>query len=697
MAFDLRKLFGQKPNEVSAPKQELPLDAASERKYQIGESIAGEFDVLDIFAGGMGLVYLVRQKKEEIPFVLKTLQRPSIKIEYAQFLKEAEIWLGLGRHRNIVRARFVDTLDGQLFVAADYIPNSQYRGNTIEAYVGFPEIPDGLLLIWIAQFCYGMAHAQAHGLLAHRDIKPANLMLTPDNELCITDFGLGRSHTLPSGIIEGFAERRSISGTLPYMAPEQFVAPETIDHRVDIYAIGIILYELICGSRPFTESNQQVLIQQILKATPKTLQSPLWPICERCLRKNPLERYQGFDDLLSDAANIARGKRLHLPKRPQPGNDENELIYARSISYDALGRPDLAMEYAIKYSKTAPQDDRAWTELGKQFLKQNRLKESVEASLRSIELAPFKSTARNNLGVALNLLGQFEESINQLKIAASNDPLNTGALLNQASPLMTVRRPLEAIQVLQKASKIAPEKASIWVNLGSVQMQVGLDKDAEINFKKALQLHPGLNEAESNLRTLISNRKQESSTLDPGMLIAKGQFEEAEKLLLQRVAVDRSDIDAWHNLGIIATRQRREIQAIGRFENVVSLKPDEEFARKQLIRLRAGGGDFLGALRECDELAKIPNEKIHATLLRAQLLQARGEAPKAIAELKALVKLQPENHQFWFMLSEIHEREGQFKESLDCANRSLALIQKTGGHKENIDMLVDRIARLRSA
>ena len=280
-------------------------------------SIAGEYRVLDKFAGGMGFVYLVDRHDEDTPFVLKTLQRQEDDSERAKFLREAETWLGLGRHRNIVRAHFVRILDGQLFVAADYVPNTPDRGNSLQAYVGCTGVPEGLLLTWLAQFCHGMAHAQFHGVVAHRDIKPGNLMLMPDNELRITDFGLARSFTLPSGTIEDAVERRSISGTLPYMAPEQFLAPGALDHRVDIYAFGVTLYELIAGVRPFAEISQQALVSQILIRAPKPLQSPLWAICERCLRKAPSTRYQTFEDLLTDARLESESK------LPEPAGTQN--------------------------------------------------------------------------------------------------------------------------------------------------------------------------------------------------------------------------------------------------------------------------------------------------------------------------------------------------------------------------------------
>lgn len=699
MALGWRKLFGLKGTDDKSLDDGSHGAAVRPRNYAIGDSIAGEYQVLDKFAGGMGFVYLVKHHSEDTPFVLKTLQRPENESERAQFLREAEIWLGLGRHRNIVRARFVNLLDGRLFVAADYVPNTPDRGNSLQAYVGCTGVPDGLLLTWIAQFCHGMAHAQSHGVVAHRDIKPGNLMLMPDNELRITDFGLARSFTLPSGAVEGLAERRSISGTLPYMAPEQFLAPGSIDHRADIYSFGITLYELIAGARPFNESNQQALISEVLSGAPEAFDGPLWKICEKCLRKSAAARYQTFKDLLTDARVLAREIGIRLPSKQVRTTDEEELVYARALSYGDMGRPDLALEYALKFSRMAPHDDRAWTELGKQYLAQNHLQESVEASLRSIQLAPFNSFARNNLGVALNRSGRYDEAVNQLRVAASHDPLNTGALLNQASPLMNLRRPLEAIPVIQQATRISPEKASIWANLGAVQMAVGQEQEAEQCLRKALDLHPGLHEAQENLRTLMERRALAPAgegRLDPAKLLAAGRVSEAETLLLERVAKNASDVDAWHNLGIIATHQRREREAIERFERVVAIKPGEDFARKQLVRLKGGVGDFAGALRECAELARIPAERLTAALLRAQLLQGNGDTARAVRELQQLVHTNPELDQVWFVLSEIHEREGQLKESLEAATKNLAVLRKVGGLTDNITMAEERLARLQA-
>ncbi len=698
MAFDWRKLFGLRSTQAVDQESvdQEPLNV-QRRTYSRGDTIGGEYRVLDVFSGGMGHVYLVNHDNSEVPIVLKTLQRPEDERQRALFIREAETWVSLGRHRNVVSAAYVREVDGQLFVAAEYVPPSPGRGNTMEAYVGIDGLPVALMALWVGGFCDGMNHSRNRGVVAHRDIKPANLMIDPDGTLRITDFGLARSFSLPSGAMEGLAERRNIAGTLPFMAPEQITHPETLDHRVDIYAFGVSLYQVMSGSLPFVSTRQDELIHQILNPhqQPRPLDGPFAELCHRCLKKNRKERFQSFDELRKAASAILEATgNARLPP-PVESNDELELIYTKALSYGAMGHPDIALRHATEYARRVPDDDRAWTELSKQYLIQGKLKQSIKASRKALSIVPFKSFPRNNLGVALNRLGQHEEALRELKVAASHDPLNTGPLLNQLGPLMALRRPLEAVHVLERAALISPEKATIWANLGAVNLEIGEYAQAERCLKRALKLHPGLREAEENLKTLRSRRHQGSdSASDAGRLIAKGRFIEAEKILLQRVEQQPTDVDAWHNLGIVALQTKRLGRAKACFERVIQLKPDEDFSLVQLIRLKGGAGDFEGAIGHCEQLEKIPKKRVQAVVLRAQLLQGMGRYELAVKELREVVRNEPHLDEVWFILSELYEREGDLQASLESARHALALLRQRGGDADNIRMLRERIRRL---
>jgi eukaryotic-like serine/threonine-protein kinase len=167
------------------------------------------------------------------------------------------------------------------------------------------------------QFAQGLAAAHAQGII-HRDLKPANLRLTTDGRLKILDFGLAQ-FVHPEGdlaVTASLTSSQQITGTLPYMAPEQ-LRGEPADRRTDIWAFGALLYELATGKRPFPETHGPLLINAILNQEPELprkrnprisegLESVIW----KALRKNRDDRYQSVGELESDLERLTAGFRL---------------------------------------------------------------------------------------------------------------------------------------------------------------------------------------------------------------------------------------------------------------------------------------------------------------------------------------------------------------------------------------------------
>lgn len=184
--------------------------------YQLGEWIEGQYRVRRIFGGegksGMGVVYLVEGRSSEEPFVLKTFQRSGPTDDtLARFKREADAWLKLGRHPNIVPCLWVSEFSGQLFVAAEYVAPDLHGRKTLTDHVKSGSISLAQQVSWIAQFCYGMSHAVSQGLEVHRDIKPDNLMVDGLGRLRITDFGLVKQ----SGSDLALGRQRDRSKALP--------------------------------------------------------------------------------------------------------------------------------------------------------------------------------------------------------------------------------------------------------------------------------------------------------------------------------------------------------------------------------------------------------------------------------------------------------------------------------------------------
>ena len=152
----------------------------------------------------------------------------------------------------------------------------------------------------VAEIADALGHAHAAGFV-HRDIKPANILIDPQGRAYLTDFGI-------AVVEEDLLRDVTAAGTLPYMAPEQLsegLGP--VDHRADLYALGVVLYELLTGRRPSRAATPIALREQLLREDPLPPRSiaadipeELARVCTRCLAKRPEDRYQRADEVATD-------------------------------------------------------------------------------------------------------------------------------------------------------------------------------------------------------------------------------------------------------------------------------------------------------------------------------------------------------------------------------------------------------------
>jgi serine/threonine protein kinase len=320
------------------------------QQYKPGDRIGGEYTVLKIFGGenrsGMGVVYLVENREISEPIVLKTFQHAGSEEAKRQFLSEAHAWIRAGAHSNIVQAYSVREIAGQIFVAAEYVEPDEEGRNNLSHFLSAGQLRIEVILLWAAQFCHGMDYAKSKGVLAHRDIKPDNLMIDRTGRLKVTDFGLAKFIDLDAQPQQRnwwfFGKERDVRtisktvtgsamGTLPYMAPEQFINSKGVDHRADIYSFGIILYQMAAGNRyPYRiRKDAADVLPEYFRAhaekSPLPIESPLMPVISRCLEKEANCRYATYDDLLNDLGVVAKKLRIKLPKAVQVGREDEEL------------------------------------------------------------------------------------------------------------------------------------------------------------------------------------------------------------------------------------------------------------------------------------------------------------------------------------------------------------------------------------
>jgi Tol biopolymer transport system component/tRNA A-37 threonylcarbamoyl transferase component Bud32 len=273
--------------------------------YEILEKLGG---------GGMGVVYKARDIKLNRFVALKFLSHEiSADEEYKRrFIHEAKAASALD-HNNICTVHEVDeTDDGRLFIAMGY-----YQGETLKKKIQRGPLPLAEALDYAVQIGQGLA--KAHGKdIVHRDIKPANVIVIEDGVAKIVDFGLAQL-----GDATKLTKTGSTLGTPAYMSPEH-VERRPIDRRADIWSLGVVLYEMICGLVPFKGQVEAAVAYSILHEEPQPLSGlrtgvpiELDRIVEKTLAKDPEERYRHVDELLVDLRSLLkRVREAGVTRRP---------------------------------------------------------------------------------------------------------------------------------------------------------------------------------------------------------------------------------------------------------------------------------------------------------------------------------------------------------------------------------------------
>ncbi len=262
----------------------------------IGRKISHYSIVDKLGEGGMGIVYKADDTKLKRFVALKFLQPQMFENEdhRQRFIREAQTAAILD-HPNICPIFEIDEDDGLIFISMAFI-----EGETLKEKIraSGPMAVDEVLGI-AAQVVQGLDAAHKHGVV-HRDIKSANIMVTAEGQARITDFGLAKS----SGGTEVSKTTRSV-GTAAYMSPEQGRG-EAVDHRTDIWSLGVVMYELLTGELPFRGEYEAAVIYSLVNENPKPIEQlrPGIPdavrrIVERAMEKEPEERFQTAAEFLT--------------------------------------------------------------------------------------------------------------------------------------------------------------------------------------------------------------------------------------------------------------------------------------------------------------------------------------------------------------------------------------------------------------
>jgi serine/threonine protein kinase/tetratricopeptide (TPR) repeat protein len=289
---------------------------SAEKSQMIGRTLSHYRILEKIGQGGMGVVYKALDLHLDRFVAVKTLPRERVADpeRRRRFIQEAKSASALN-HPSIVTVHDIDEVDGDYFIAMEYI-----QGKTLQNMITGNPLPVDQSVDYAAQIADALAKAHSVGIV-HRDIKPSNVMVTGDNLVKVLDFGLAKLAGWPIGLdnagedartpsLQDVTEEGMILGTLPYMSPEQARGRE-VDHRTDIFSLGVVLYQMIAGELPFRGSHAAAVLDKLLytptpslKRTRSDFPEELERTISRATAKDPADRYQSMQEMASDLRSI---------------------------------------------------------------------------------------------------------------------------------------------------------------------------------------------------------------------------------------------------------------------------------------------------------------------------------------------------------------------------------------------------------
>lgn len=312
----------------------------------IGETLGHYRIVEKIGEGGMGVVYRAHDEVLRRDVALKVVNKNAgLDLSSSQhLLHEARASSSLS-HPNICTIHEVGETDGELYIVMEFI-----EGKSLRALSGDTGLPPETVLRYGVQIANALGRAHDAGIV-HRDLKSANILVTPNGLAKVLDFGLAKR--VGVGLFEGptqsfrtIQDGSMVSGTLPYISPE-ILRGEAADYRSDLWALGVVLYESVSGQLPFDGRTGFEVSSAIMREIPKPLGPPvppgLWAVIQRCLSKEPAQRYQRASEVQAALEAVQSASMTSTPEAASDRSAPQQPTILHSVRHVHVKRGELLL------------------------------------------------------------------------------------------------------------------------------------------------------------------------------------------------------------------------------------------------------------------------------------------------------------------------------------------------------------------
>jgi serine/threonine-protein kinase len=643
--------------------------------------------------GGMGIVYRARHLRLGRLVALKMTLAGSYAgaRERERFRREAEVIAAL-RHANVVQVYDVGDWAGRPYFTMELIEG----GSLAQRLAGTPQ-PARQAAALLATLAEAM-HAAHQGGIVHRDLKPANILFTPDGTPKVTDFGLARR-------LEGGAELTFSGvplGTPSYMAPEQARGQSrAVGPAVDVYALGVILYEMLTGRPPFraetpTETVLQVIHQEPVPPARLNTKVPrdLETICLKCLQKEPHRRYPSAAALADDLRQFGEGRPIQarplgLPTRTWCWGRRNPAAAALIATGLALvglvigGGFWLEWERGERRAESVRQEEREAravevaveqaSALGRQgrWPDARAVLDGARSVLSSSAPARFGERlmqARSDANMAAKLEAiRLRLSTDPTKTRATAAPLYAEAFRSYHNIDLLIVDPAAAAARIRNSAIRETLLAYLhdwhyWaLDADRVRLRAVLDWADDDPWRRAWREAVAVRDTtvlRDTRRMVVLGASTEALVQPPlvlsglgGVLLFDGH--RAETLVFLREAQQRHPEDFWLNylLGLYWETERPEV-AMGYFRAAMAIRPGNDEIYTRLGRALLETGDAEGAIGAFGKALELnPNADVAKDMAKLRAPQGKLETVRAAWE--KLLKRDPPDHESWFGYAEL--------------------------------------------
>ncbi len=683
-----------------------------------GQTLSHYRIVEEIGQGGMGVVYKALDESLGRHVALKTLpdSLAGDAERLRRFQQEARAVAALN-HPSIVTIHSVEEAGGVHFLTMELV-----EGRTLDALIPRGGMEPAALFDVSVPLTEALAAAHERGIV-HRDLKPANVMVTNDGRVKVLDFGLAKLWKEEPGVETGAAPTRTVSrgsgiaGTPPYMSPEQLQGRE-VDQRADVFAIGIILYEMATGVRPFKGDSAVEITSSILRDTPapvvelrRDLPHLLGRVVRRCLEKDPTRRYQSMLDVrneLEELRDEALGPRdprgASFPETPGRTADARDAAWGRRgprARWIAGGVAALlvAGAFGIALLRTGGRETGAPSASSAM-----QPGAAARVSAASVAILPFVNMSDDKENEYFSD-GITEELINALaKLRSLKVPSRTSVFALKGRPMSVqeIGRTLGVDTVLEGSVRKSGETLRITaqlINVGDgyhlwsesydrkIKDVFAIQDEITQNIVKALQVTLDPREERAMQKTPTSDPRAYDyylRGLKQFHLGGRRNWEAARQMFSRAIEIDPkyalahagiADVSAFLYMYAEPAESNLE-QAREASAKALVLAPELAEAHASRGEALMLGKEYAEADREFETAIRFDPKLFEAPYFYARSLWAQGKLEEARRQFERASELRPDDYQSVALLASVYAGLGRAADSRAAAARALGIIQR---------------------